>query len=305
MGRSNRGRRLLSGVLLLDKPSGITSQTAVARAKALLGAAKAGHTGTLDPMATGLLPLTFGEATKFSQPLLTADKAYVARIRFGLTTATGDLEGEVLSRSDFRPQPSVIPEVLARFRGPIEQVPPMFSALKHAGKPLYAYARAGATVAREARRITIRSLDLLDALEDEIVVDVHCSKGTYIRVLAEDIGRALGCGACLSGLRRTRVGPFRVEDAITLDALQDLPESVRAEHLRPMDTIVADLPCVVLDDEQSRHIGHGRSIDCLAPVPRGLVRIYGPGTGFLGLGEVREPGRIEPCRLVAPTPRIS
>ena len=304
MARSNEGRRSVSGVLLLDKPAGITSQTAVSRAKALLRAIKAGHTGTLDPMATGLLPLMFGEATKFSQPLLTADKAYIARIRFGLTTTTGDLEGDVLSRSPVRPDPQAIPGVLARFRGEIEQIPPMFSALKHAGRPLYEYARAGTTVQRDVRRITIHSLALMETAGDDIVVEVHCSKGTYIRVLAEDIGRALGCGACLAGLRRTRVGPFKVEEAITLDELHALPDSARPERLQPMDVILSDLPCLVLDDEQSRHIGHGRPIEAPTPVPSGLVRLYGLGAGFLGLARAGATGRIEPCRLVSPTPRI-
>jgi tRNA pseudouridine55 synthase len=292
------------GVLLLDKPAGITSQTAVSRAKALLNAAKAGHTGTLDPMATGLLPLTFGEATKFSQPLLTADKGYIARVRPGQTTTTGDLEGTVVTRSAVRPDSSMLSDVLARYRGEIDQVPPMFSALKHAGRPLYEYARAGTTVVREKRCITIHSLELLETAADEIVIEVHCSKGTYVRVLAEDIGQALGCGACLSGLRRTRVGPFKVDDAVTLPALQAMPESARLEQLRPMDTIVADLPSVILDDEQSRHIGYGRSIDYGAPVPSGLVRIYSPGAGFLGLGQALDTGRIEPRRLVAATSRI-
>jgi tRNA pseudouridine55 synthase len=297
-------RSSLNGVLLLDKPAAITSQRALARAKALLGAAKAGHTGTLDPAATGLLPLAFGEAAKFAQSLLDADKAYIAGIRLGVTTTTGDLEGEVISRSHVIPELAELDAVLARFRGEIEQVPPMYSALKRDGKPLYAYARAGVAVPRAPRRITIHALDVLSAGGDELVVHVVCSKGTYIRTLAEDIGGALGCGACLFSLRRTRVGPFRIEEAVGLDALEAMPEAERRERLRPMDTLVCDLPRVALTDEQARRMERGQAVECPTPVPDGLVRIYGPGSAFLGVAHAASPGRLTPRRLIAARPRI-
>jgi tRNA pseudouridine55 synthase len=270
----------------------------------LLGAAKAGHTGTLDPAATGLLPLAFGEAAKFAQSLLDADKAYIAGIRLGLTTTTGDLEGDVIARSRVVPDIARLDDVLARFRGEIEQVPPMFSALKRDGKPLYAYARAGITVPREVRRVTIHALDVLSAGADEVVVHVVCSKGTYIRTLAEDIGNALGCGACLFSLRRTRVGPFRIEEAVGLDALEAMPDGDRLDRLRPMDTLVSDLPRVALTDEQARRMEHGQAVECPTPVPEGLVRIYGPGPAFLGVALAARTGRLTPRRLIAARPRI-
>jgi tRNA pseudouridine55 synthase len=297
-------RRVLNGVLLLDKPMGITSQKALARAKGLLGAAKAGHTGTLDPAATGLLPLAFGEAAKFSQSLLDADKAYIAGIRLGLTTTTGDLEGAVIARVAAVPDLARVDQVLARFRGEIEQIPPMFSALKRDGKPLYEYARAGITLERAARRVTIHALDLLSAQGDELVVRVACTKGTYMRTLAEDIGKALGCGGCLFSLRRIRVASFDVEQAVTLEALEALSEADRLDRLRPVDTLVSDLPRVALTDEQARRVEHGQAIDYPTRVPDGLVRIYGPGAAFLGVGQAAANGRLEPRRLIAARPRI-
>src|SRR4051812_47701901 len=200
--------RDVDGVLLLDKPSGISSNAALQSARRLFAARRAGHTGTLDPMATGLLVLCFGEATKFSGALLDADKAYAARVRLGARTSTGDAEGEVIERREVRAGPAQIEAALARFRGGIEQVPPMHSAIKHLGRPLYAYARKGETVERSARRVVIRELVLEGMSGEEIDLRVACSKGTYIRTLAEDIGEALGCGGHLSALRRTAVGPF-------------------------------------------------------------------------------------------------
>jgi tRNA pseudouridine55 synthase len=299
----SRRRNALDGVLLFDKPPGITSQKALARVKALLNAAKAGHTGTLDPAATGLLPLAFGEASKFAQSLLDADKAYTAGIRLGLTTTTGDLEGEVISRSPALPDLGRLQGILAHFRGEIEQVPPMYSALKRDGKPLYAYARAGVTLPREARRVTIHALEVLSAGADELVIQVVCSKGTYVRTLAEDIGKAFGCGGCLFSLRRTGVGPFRIEDAVGLETLQSCPEERRAHWLRPVDTLVQDLPSIALTDEQARRMEHGQAIECPTSMADGLVRIYGPGDTFLGVGETAQGGRLAPRRLVAARPR--
>ena len=213
-------RDLVDGVLLLDKPVGLSSNDALIKAKRVLNAKKAGHTGTLDPFATGLLPLCFGEATKFSQDLLEADKTYEATVHLGIMTTTGDTEGETIEERAVDVTVGAIEAALARFRGPIFQVPPMYSALKRDGKPLYHYARQGIELEREPRTVTIHSLTLVacDGMTAEL--DVACSKGTYIRTLAEDIGRALGCFAHLTALRRTQVGPFSLQGAVTLEALQ-------------------------------------------------------------------------------------
>ena len=239
-------------MLLLDKPQGLSSNTALQTARRLFNAAKAGHTGTLDPMATGLLPLTFGEATKFSQMLLDADKTYEAVVQLGVETDSGDAEGSVVATHPVAVDLAQLEAVLARFRGEIEQVPPMYSALKRNGKALYEYARAGIEVEREARRVTIHALDLLDFGGDRFTVRVACSKGTYIRSLAMDIGAALGCGAHLSALRRTRIGPFDVADAVSLDTLEACAAEARVGLLASADTLVAVYPELQLDGEQAR-----------------------------------------------------
>ena len=290
-------RRRLDGVLLLDKPQGITSQGAVSRAKRLLSAAKAGHTGTLDPMATGLLPLAFGEATKFAHSLLDADKAYVADVRFGVTTTTGDLEGEVVATRPVDVDRERLAAALERFRGEIVQIPPMYSALKHQGKPLYEYARAGTEIVREPRRVTIHALELESFAGDTARIRVSCSKGTYIRVLAEDIGAALGCGATLAALRRTAVGPFSVEAAMTLETLEALSAEQRLAALRPADALIEGLAAVALDAERARRIGLGQSVSGIAG-DAGLVRVYAPDGAFLGVGELTEAGVLAPRRLV-------
>jgi tRNA pseudouridine55 synthase len=213
-------RQSIDGVLLLDKPSGITSNSALQCAKRLLQATKVGHVGTLDPLASGLLPLCFGEATKFSGGMFLADKSYLAEVTLGLTTTTGDAEGEVLSRSSEIPQRSEIEAVVPRFIGPIMQTPPMYSALKRNGKPLYAYARAGEKIEIEPRPVVIHDIHVLSVAGDRLQLNVRCGKGTYIRTLAEDIGHALGCGASLSGLRRTTVGAFEVAASIGLEELE-------------------------------------------------------------------------------------
>ncbi|HEV7393472.1 MAG TPA: tRNA pseudouridine(55) synthase TruB [Burkholderiales bacterium] len=290
--------RAVNGVLLLDKPMSITSQGAVTRVKSLFEAAKAGHTGTLDPMATGLLPVTFGEATKFSQALLDADKAYLATVRLGLTTTTGDLEGETLTRSAVEVDRSQIDAAVAHFRGEIVQTPPMYSALKHAGKPLYEYARAGTDVVRVPRRVTIHALRVDRYEGPELRIDVACSKGTYIRVLAEDIGQALGCGATLVGLRRTRVGAFSVDDAVTLDALSSMTDDVRSRHLRPVDALLAGLPALELDADQTQRMVRGQVV-ALQPTIIGLVRVYGRGSRFLGVAEASPDGHLVARRLLS------
>lgn len=296
---ARRPRRPIDGVLLLDKPYGITSQAAVTRAKSMLGAAKAGHTGTLDPMATGLLPLAFGEATKFAQALLDADKSYLATVRLGITTTTGDLEGEVLTTLPVEVDRERIDAAVGQFRGEIEQMPPMYSALKHAGKPLYEYARAGTEIARTARRITIKALEVEGWAGADLRINVACSKGTYVRVLAEDIGRALGCGATLAALRRTRVGRFSVDDALSLDTLTAMSEAEIVAGLLPVDALLEGVPSLELDADQSQRMRLGQAVVLARGLDAGLVRVYGPGSSFLGVAEASAEGRLLPRRLIS------
>lgn len=298
-------RRQVDGVLLLDKPLGISSQAAVSRAKLLLEAVKAGHTGTLDPMASGLLPVCFGEATKFSQMLLDSDKTYLATVRLGVTTATGDLEGEVTARTAVHVTREDIERVLLRYRGDIAQTPPMYSALKHMGRPLYAYARAGEELERKPRSITIFSLDVLEFGAADLAIRVHCSKGTYIRVLAEDIGRDLGCGACLAALRRTMVGAFSLEQGgVSVEHLQSQALAQREAQLLPVDSLVASLPRLDLGPEQTRLIRSGREVEWPAALAAGLARAYGPAQDFLGVVQMRGPGLIVARRLMAHRPVV-
>jgi len=292
--------RLLDGVLLFDKPSGITSNTAVQKVRRLFRVKKAGHTGTLDPMATGLLPVCLGEATKFSHFLLEADKAYAATILLGVTTSTGDLEGKVTARSKVQAEREGIGHVLKRFVGQIFQTPPMHSAIKRGGQPLYKLARAGGEVPREPRSIVIRSLTLLGLEGEELKLSVSCSKGTYIRVLAEDIGRQLGCGACLSALRREGVGGFRLsQSAVTLEQLEQMAPSDRDALLLPEDALVSSLPRLDLDAAGALRLRHGQSVERSEAHVAGLARIYGPSREFLGVGEVTARGVIVPRRLIS------
>jgi tRNA pseudouridine55 synthase len=294
----NTAKRAVDGVLLLDKPAGITSSAAVQKVRRLFNAAKAGHTGTLDPQATGLLPICFGEATKFSHLLLDADKRYLATVRLGLTTETGDLEGKVLARNDGRRTREEIEAALARFRGPVEQTPPMYSAVKHEGQRLYRLARAGTEVAREPRGIVIHELVLRDVKGEEITVSVTCSKGTYIRVLAEDIGKALGCGGCLAVLRREAVGGMTLAPGgATLGQLEDLTPAQRDALLLPPDTLVAALPRLDLDAAAAGRILRGQAAQHDKAAEAGLARIYGPDRAFLGVVEITSPGQIQPRRL--------
>lgn len=293
----------LDGVLLLDKPVGLSSNDALIKAKRLLNAKKAGHTGTLDPFATGLLPLCFGEATKFSQDLLEADKTYEAVIHFGVTTTTGDTEGEVLQTRDVDLTPSSIELVLASFRGQIDQVPPMYSALKRDGKPLYEYARAGITLEREARCVTIHQLELLAYQAPYLTVQVQCSKGTYIRVLGEDIGAALGCGAHLQALRRVQVGHLSINQAHTLDAITAVPESERLQLLAPVDELLSSFPMISLSHELSQRFLQGQRLSLgkegvAIPAAEGRVRVYHEQL-LLGTAQLREFGVLAPERLIA------
>lgn len=300
MTRSRPGRRALDGVLLLDKPSGLTSHAAVQRALRLFQAAKGGHTGTLDPLATGLLPVCLGEATKFAQLLLDSDKTYLATIRLGMTTTTGDMEGELLARAPVAVDRRQVTGSLARFVGEISQVPPMYSALKQGGEPLYKLARAGKEVPREPRRIVIRSLELIDFTGEELVARVRCSKGTYVRVLAEDIGRELGCGGCLAALRREAVGDFSLDGGgITFEQLEALPVPERDAVLLPADALVASLPRVELDAAGMRRLGQGQAVENQEAPAQGLARVYGPAHEFVGVAEVTAPGRLIARRLTA------
>jgi tRNA pseudouridine55 synthase len=287
----------VDGVLLLDKPVGMTSSAAVGRARWLFGARKAGHTGTLDPLAGGLLPITFGEATKFSADLLDADKAYEARVRFGMTTTTGDGEGEVTSRAAAGFGRAELEAVLPRFTGSIEQVPPMHSALKRDGRPLYELARAGRQVERQPRRVRIERLDLMEFGGGEALLAVECSKGTYVRVLAEDLGAAMGCGAFLAALRRTRVGPLALGEALTPDELEALSLQARRAALLPVDALLAGLPRITLDADDAARFAHGQRLPLRLP-PEARVRVYAHDAQLLGTARVTEDGVLAPQRLV-------
>lgn len=291
-------RRRVDGVLLLDKPLGATSNAALQTAKRLLRAEKAGHTGTLDPLATGLLPLVFGEATKFSQLLLDADKRYAARVQLGVRTTTGDAEGEVMAVRPVTVDEEGLGATLGRFRGRIVQVPPMHSALKQGGVPLYELARRGETVERAGRSVDIRALTLIGFDGDVVDLDVVCSKGTYVRTLAEDLGEELGCGAHVAALRRVGIGPFEVAQAVTLDALEALSEAQRDERLLPVDALVLHLPRVELRADEARRFMNGGDVLTGGEVAPGPRRVYAD-TRFLGLGDVLADGRLRPRRLVA------
>lgn len=290
------GSHNANGILLLDKPLGLTSNAALSRAKRVLGIRKAGHTGALDPLATGLLPLCFGQATKVSAYLLDADKVYLAEVMLGETTASGDVEGEVIER---REVPALtradLEAVLEEFRGPIEQIPPMFSALKHKGRRLHELARAGIEVERNPRRVTIHRLDLLDFQSPRLTLRVGCSKGTYIRSLAMDIGEKLGCGAHLAALRRESSGPFSLARAVSLEALQEMQADQARQLLLPPDAALPETPRVELNAAAAIDIGHGKAV----PTDRQaveLVRIYSQG-GFLGLGQIDSRGVLRVRRL--------
>ncbi|HSG88681.1 MAG TPA: tRNA pseudouridine(55) synthase TruB [Pseudomonadales bacterium] len=301
-----KGRRV-DGILLLDKPQGLSSNEALQEAKRLFGAAKAGHTGSLDPLATGVLPLCFGEATKFSQFLLNSDKRYRARIQLGVRTDSADADGEVI---ETRPVPTLteaqIDAELAAFRGDIEQVPSMFSAIKHQGKPLYKLARQGIEVEREARPVTIfeNRIEAFDGVNLDLYI--HCSKGTYVRTIADDLGEALACGAHVTALRRTGVGPFDVDGTFTLERL----EAIRGDGghaaldalLQPVETSVQHWPEVHLTDLTAYYLSKGQPVIVPRAPTEGWVRIHedvadGPSR-FLGVGEVLDDGRIAPRRLV-------
>jgi tRNA pseudouridine55 synthase len=300
-----RKRVPVHGVLLLDKSAGHSSNDALIKAKRLLNAEKAGHTGTLDPFATGLLPLCFGEATKFAQDLLEADKTYETVVHLGIRTTTGDTEGNVVTTCEVHAERDQIEGVLTRFRGEIDQIPPMHSALKRDGKPLYEYARVGVTLEREARRITILELDLLEYRPPYLTLRVKCSKGTYIRVLGEDIGAALGCGAHLQQLRRTGVGGLSLDQAVTLDAFSAVAEPDRSGMLAPVDALLSSFPAVNLSEALAKRFLQGQRLalgkEGMAMAESvGRVRVYRENDGqLLGTAQMKEFGVLAPERLVA------
>ena len=284
---------MIDGALLLDKPVGVSSNFVLQRIKKILGAKKAGHAGTLDPLASGLLIALFGEATKFAGLLLESDKEYRATLKLGETTATGDAEGEILKSSPVRVSAADVRAVLARFRGEIEQVPPMHSALKHEGMPLYKLARKGQSVERKPRRVRILDVELLDFRSPLAEIRVRCSKGTYVRTLAEDIGAALGTGAHLAALRRTASGRFRVADAVALDDLAASGD--RLARLLPLEALLAELPRVDLDVGLAAKLRNGQALR-LEALPEGVAAVYGPGGALLGIGRAQD-GILRPLRL--------
>ncbi len=305
MGRRRRPRgRNITGILLLDKPLGMTSNAALQEVKHLFKAQKAGHTGSLDPLATGLLPLCFGNATKISAFLLDADKRYEVRVRLGEITSTADAEGEIIeSRSAEHITREDVQAVLGDFLGEIAQLPPMFSAVKHNGQRLYQLARQGIEVEREARNITIYDLRLLDFTGPEFDLLVHCSKGTYVRTLAEDIGKALGVGAHVVALRRTLVGPFEAQDMVSMESLQQVLQEQGLhgldQLLLPMDAGLNHWPAVHLGADSSFYIKQGQPVQVPKAPTEGYVRIYGADEKFIGVGEIDDDGRVAPRRLLA------
>ncbi len=302
MAQVKRIRRKVDGIILLDKPKGFSSNAALQKVRWLLNAEKAGHTGSLDPLATGVLPLCFGEATKFSQYLLDADKGYETVMQLGVTTTTADAEGEVIERREVNVDASDIEALLPQFRGDINQVPPMYSALKRDGQPLYKLARAGEVVEREARSVTIVRLELLSCAADRASLAVDCSKGTYIRTLVEDIGHLLGCGAHVAELRRTKAGPFGLSQSVSLDELLQAHEEGGNEaidrFLLPVDSGLEHWPLLSFSEHSSFYWLQGQPVRAADAPKFGMVRVQDHNGRFIGIGEVSEDGRIAPRRLI-------
>ena len=298
-------KREVSGVLLLDKSGGISSNRALQIAKRLFGARKAGHTGTLDPMATGLLPICFGDATRFSSALLGANKSYEATLRLGYISTTGDAEGDIsvaegISCHDLTDMEPQVEMILKSFTGLITQIPPMYSALKHRGKPMYVYAREGVEIERQPRQVMIHELHLMEIDGDEIRLWVRCGSGTYVRTLAEDIGRALGFGgAYLTALRRTTIDDFDLSQAYSLDALEAMSIRERDSRLLTVDTLLRDLAAVVLEAPAAAALRQGRSVAGVSKAAEGeKIRLYDEEKNFLGLGEVTAGGDIAPKKIL-------
>jgi tRNA pseudouridine55 synthase len=282
---------------LFDKPLELSSNTALQKVRRLFQAEKAGHTGTLDPLATGLLPICFGEATKFSMALLDADKTYRALLRLGQTTTTGDAEGDIIAEHTVEVGQADVDAVLAKFRGEIQQLPPMHSALKHLGKPLYEYIRKGETIARELRSVVIHELLLNSFSGNEMDITVRCSKGTYIRTLAEDIGAALGCGAHLIGLRRTAIAHFDLRDSYNWQQLEAMTEAERDACILLLESLIPDMPKLQLDSVQIKRLAQGQRLALDTGLPDGKVSLHGP-QGFIGVG-LLQGRRLAPDRLLS------
>ncbi len=302
MGRRRKSGRNVRGILLLDKPLGITSNSALQDVKRLFKAQKAGHTGSLDPLADGLLPICFGAATKVSAFLLDADKHYQVRVMLGVTTTTADTEGDVLeTKSVGGISESDIQRVISEFEGEIEQIPPMYSALKHKGERLYKLARDGIEVEREPRQVTIHEISMQGYNVPEFDLLVHCSKGTYIRTLAEDIGNRLGCGAHVTALRRTGVGPYTDDAMVTMEQIKQLDEegfSALDELLLPIDSALGSWPQVKLSPDGTFYLRQGQAVLVPNAPTEGMVRLYDADGGFMGVGEILDDGRVAPRRMM-------
>ncbi len=308
MARRRKGRAV-HGVVLLDKPTGMSSNDALQKVKRLYFADKAGHTGALDPLATGMLPICLGEATKFSQYLLESDKRYVVKAKLGERTNTSDSDGEVVETRPVKVDRGQLERCIAKFKGTTKQIPSMFSALKYQGRPLYEYAREGVEIPREARDITVYSIELQAFSGDEIQMEVHCSKGTYIRTIVDDLGEMLGCGAHVTYLRRTGVAMYPYERMVTLEQLEELLEQAHRQEvapkelldpiLLPMDTAVTDLPEVNMIDELANMVQHGQPVQVFGAPVEGQVRMtMGEERVFIGVGEIDDDGKVAPKRLV-------
>lgn len=296
-----RTKRAISGVLLLDKPLGFSSNQALQKVKWLFSATKAGHTGTLDPLATGLLPICLGEATKFAQYVTDADKTYIATVKLGITTSTGDAEGAVLATKVVNITKTQFEAACTKLVGEISQTPPMYSALKHEGKALYEYARAGVDIERKVRKVTIQNISIHTFEVDVATITVICSKGTYIRTLAEDIGAALGCGAHLIGLRRIETAGYLLIDAVKIEQLEALSQEQRDALLLPVDSAIESLPKIVLDADAEHFVMQGQTVWQSGKTPLGDLRLYSENNQFLGLGFLQDNGKIAPKRLIQKT----
>lgn len=290
---------VVDGLLLIDKPLGLSSNQALSKIKFLFSPKKVGHTGTLDPMATGLLPICLGEATKFSSYLLNADKTYVGLIRLGYKSSTGDKEGEIIKQEfDKIPSKSVVKRILKNFIGAIDQLPPMFSALKHKGKPLYLYAREGINIPRPKRKIVIHEIELLDYQGDELRLKIKCSKGTYIRTLAEDIGDKLNVGAYLLELNRTGIGSLSIDSAVKIEQIEEIKEQERVKLLLPVDELLSSFQKLILNCNDTTAIKDGKIIDQSGKTP-GFYRLYEVKNEFIGLGEIDKIGKLKAKRLIS------
>lgn len=299
MARRKKGNDV-NGILLLDKPLGRSSNSALQKVRYLFNANKAGHTGSLDPLATGVLPICFGEASKVTAYLLNSDKRYICTAQLGTTTTTGDKEGDILQTREFKPYKNAdIEKILRTFRGSIEQVPPMYSALKHNGQPLYKLARQGIEIKRKSRQVSIHELNLLEFTDDTITLEIQCSKGTYIRTLAQDIGEALGSGAHLSMLRRTEVSPFDCSKLYSIEEIEQLANENKLEQiLLPIDSAIPDLPKIILNNEEADLIKNGLKIDKEEIPQAPLIRLYLDDGSFLGIGRYSSDNKLAPKRLM-------